>query len=572
MHEIRRLGALAQPPGGPMAVSILMASLAVAFGVALMTSAGYLISRAAEQPPILSLTIVIVAVRFFGLARPLARYCERLVSHDAALRALATIRSRFYERIEPLAPAQLREYRSGELLARMVGDVDALQSLYVRGLGPPIVALVVGAASVTAAAVVLPAAGAILAVGLLLAGLVVPLAGSALSRAASRRQAGVRGRLTAELVEVLRGAPELVAYGREEETLRRVRAADRELARLSRRDALAAGLADALSIMVVGATVAGVLAAAVAAHETAALDRVLVATLALLALASFDAVAPLPVAARELFGSLAAGGRVLDLTDRQVEIRDPAVPAHAPSGSDAITLEGVTARYAPGEDPALSGFDLRLEPGRRVALVGPSGAGKTTVVNLLLRFLDPTEGRVTIAGRDAREYRQEDIRALFALAGQDAHVFNSTIRANLAIGRPGADDEELWEVLRRARLADWAVSLTDGLDTLVGEEGSQLSGGQRQRLTLARALLSRAPVLVLDEPTAHLDPETAQALMDDVFTEAGERTILLITHRPEGLEHMDEVVTLTSHSGGPGSCASCTTEKTSSTAPNATNP
>jgi thiol reductant ABC exporter CydC subunit len=572
MHEIRRLGALAQPPGGPMAVSILMASLAVAFGVALMTSAGYLISRAAEQPPILSLTIVIVAVRFFGLARPLARYCERLVSHDAALRALATIRSRFYERIEPLAPAQLREYRSGELLARMVGDVDALQSLYVRGLGPPIVALVVGAASVAAAAVVLPAAGAILAVGLLLAGLVVPLAGSALSRAASRRQAGVRGRLTAELVEVLRGAPELVAYGREEETLRRVRGADRELARLSRRDALAAGLAEALSILVVGATVAGVLAVAVAAHETAALDRVLVATLALLALASFDAVAPLPVAARELFGSLAAGGRVLDLTDRQVEIRDPAVPAPAPSGSDVITLEGVTARYAAGEDPALSGFDLRLEPGRRIALVGSSGAGKSTVVNLLLRFLDPEVGRVRIAGRDAREYRQEDIRALFALAGQDAHVFNSTIRANLAIGRPGADDEELWEVLRRTRLADWAVSLTDGLDTLVGEEGTQLSGGQRQRLTLARALLSEAPVLILDEPTAHLDPETAQGLMDDVFTEAGERTVLLITHRPEGLEHVDEVVTLTSHSGGPGSCASCTTEKTSSTAPTATNP
>ena len=265
-----------------------------------MTSAGYLISRAAEQPPILSLTVVIVAVRFFGLARPLARYCERLVSHDAALRALATIRSRFYERIEPLAPAQLREYRSGELLARMVGDVDSLQSLYVRGLGPPIVALVVGAASVAAAAAVLPAAGAILAVGLLLAGVVVPLVGSAVSRAASRRQAGVRGQLTAELVEVLRGAPELVAYGREEETLRRVRAADRELARLARRDALAAGLADALSILVVGATVAGVLAVAVAAHETAALDRVLVATLALLALASFDAVAPLPVAASEL--------------------------------------------------------------------------------------------------------------------------------------------------------------------------------------------------------------------------------------------------------------------------------
>jgi thiol reductant ABC exporter CydC subunit len=555
-----------------MAVSILAGSLAVGFGVALMTSAGYLISRAAEQPPILSLTIVIVAVRFFGLARPLARYCERLVSHDAALRALARIRSRFYERIEPLAPAQLREYRSGELLARMVGDVDALQSLYVRGLGPPVVALLVGAASVGVAAAILPAAGAILAVGLLLAGLVVPLVGSAVSRAASRRQAGVRGQLTAELVEVLRGAPELVAYGREEETLRRVRAADRELARLARRDALAAGLAEALSILVVGGTVAGVLAVAVAAHESAALDRVLVATLAFLALASFDAVAPLPVAARELFGSLAAGRRVLDLTDRQAVIRDPAVPAHAPSRSDVVALERVTARYEAGEEPALSGFELRLDPGRRIALVGPSGAGKTTVVNLLLRFLDPADGRVTVGGRDVREYRQEDIRALFALAGQDAHVFNSTIRANLAVAAPDASDDELWAALRRAQLEEWARSLALGLDTLVGEEGTQLSGGQRQRLTLARALLSVAPVLILDEPTAHLDPETAQALMDDVFEAAEERTVLLITHRPEGLEHVDEVVTLPSHPGGPGSCASCTTEKTSSTAPTATNP
>jgi ATP-binding cassette, subfamily C, bacterial CydC len=567
MQTLGRLAAIARPPAAPMAATVVLGALAVGFGVALMTTAGYLISRAAEQPPILALTVTIVAVRFFGLARPLARYLERLVSHDAGLRALGRIRSRFYERIEPLAPAQLHEYRSGELLGRMVGDVDALQSLYVRGLGPPLVALVVGGVAVGVTAAALPAAALILAAGLLVGGVLVPLVAAGVSRAAGRRQAAARGELTADLVELLRGAPELVAYGREADALERVRGSDRELARLARRDALAAGLAEALSILVTGLTVAGVLAVAVAADG---LDRVLVATLALLALASFDAVSPLAAAARELSETLAAGRRVLELTDREPTILDPDAPLAAPTRPPAVALKGVTARYPAAEEPALSGVNLRLVPGARIALVGPSGAGKTTVTNLLLRFLDPEEGRVTLAGRDLRDYRQEDVRATFALAGQDAHVFNSTIRANLQIGRPEATDDELWDVLGRAQLRDWVSSLPEGLETLVGEEGTQLSGGQRQRLTLARALLSDAPVLLLDEPTAHLDPDTAGALVRDVLAAANGRSVLLITHRTEGLELVDEIVQL--YPGGPGSCESWTTERTSNTVPSVINP
>ena len=540
---LQRLVALAGVPAGRVAFSVLLGALAVAFGVALMTTAGYLISRAAEQPPILSLTVTIVAVRFFGLARPLARYLERLASHDLALRSLARIRSRFYERIEPLAPAQLEGYRRGDLLTRMVGDVDALQGFYLRGLGPPLVALLTGAACVGVAAVFLPAAGAILAAGLVVGGVGVPLIAWALGRASGRRQAAARGELTAELVELLRGAPELLAYGREEEMLARVQRADAELVRLGRRDALVAGLADALSILVAGVTAAGVLAVAVAAHDVGTLDRVLVATLALLALASFEAVAPLPAAARELTAILAAGGRVVELTDRDPAVRDPEAPHARPQASASIALESVTAAYA-DEEPVLRSVDLRLDPGRRVALVGPSGGGKTTVTSLLLRFLDPAEGRVTIAGRDAGEYRQEDVRRMFALAGQEAHLFNSTIRENLRLARPEASDTELHEALRRARLGEWVASLPDGLDTFVGEEGTAVSGGQRQRLVLARALLAQAPVLVLDEPTAHLDPATAGSLMNDVLDAAAGKTVLLITHRPEGLERMDEVVTL----------------------------
>ncbi|HET9939008.1 MAG TPA: thiol reductant ABC exporter subunit CydC, partial [Gaiella sp.] len=350
--------------------------------------------------------------------------------------------------------------------------------------------------------------------------------------------------LTAELVELLRGAPELAAYGREDERLARIRGLDRELARLGRRDALLSGLGDALIVLVAGLTVVGVLAVAVSAHDADALDRVLVGTLALLALSSFDAVLPLPGAGRELAHCLASGARVLELTGGEPLVRDPGEPLPAPPRPAAVALEGVTARYAPDEPPAVRGLDLRLEPGRRVALVGPSGAGKTTVTNLLFRFLDPEEGRVTLDGRDLRDYRQQDVRRTFALAGQEAHVFDSSIRENLRLARPAASDAELEDAVRRAQLSGWVAALPDGLDTFVGEEGSRLSGGQRQRLVLARALLADAPVLVLDEPTAHLDPQTAMSLMDDVLDAASDRTVLLITHRAEGLDRMDEVVRL----------------------------
>ncbi len=547
-----RVVGLARPPRARLALSVLLGATAVVFGIGLMASAGYLIARAAERPAILSLTTAIVAVRFFGLARPIARYLERLASHDVAFRLLARIRVRFYERIEPLAPAGLEEYRRGDLVSRMVGDVDAIQSLYLRGLGPPVVAVVASAVAIGVAAAILPAAALALTAGLMLGGVGVPAVAGFLGRASGRGRTVAQGHIAADLVEFLRGAPELVVYGREEQTLRRFREADSTLARLARRDALAAGVADALGILVLGATTVAVLAVAVWAHASGDLDRVFVAVLVLLALASFEAVAPLPLAARELSATLAAGRRVLELTDREPVVQDPQVPLPGPPSAPSIALDGVSARYSPGEPLALDGFSLSLEPGQKIALVGPSGAGKTTVVNLLLRFLDPASGRITLGGRDLREYRQEDVRRAIAVAGQDAYLFSTSIRENVRLARPNATDAEIDDALRRARVDDWVASLPDGADTLVGEEGTQLSGGQRQRVALARALLSEAPVLVLDEPTAHLDPETAEELVSDVLSAADGRSVLLITHRPEGLDLVDDIVVLGGVAGSPG--------------------
>jgi ATP-binding cassette subfamily C protein CydC len=543
---VRALAALLRlgsPPKARVALSVALGSLTVLAGVGLMSLAGYLISRSAEHPPVLSLTVAIVAVRAFGIGRPVARYFERLESHDLAFRVLARIRVAFYRRLEPLVPAQTEAYRHGDLLARMVGDVDAMQNLFLRGISPPLVALASGAASVGLTAVFLPTAAVVLAAGLALGGIVVPLLAWLAGRRTGARQARVRAELTAELVELLRGGPELVVFGADRAALARVRTLDAELVRLARRDALAGGLVEGLATLAVGLTVVGVLTVSVRASAAGALDRVLIAALTLGAMATFEAVAPLPAAAQGLRATVEAGRRLLAIAGRRPAVADPERPAGPPPDATAA-LQQVSFDYADGEAWGLRDLDLRIAPGRRVALVGHSGAGKSTVAALLVRFLDPDGGRVTLGGEDLRGLRQRDVRSLVALDRQDAYLFSTTIRENIRLARPDVDEAAIAQALRRARLWDWVSSLPDGLDTFVGEEGALVSGGERRRMALARALLAGAPVLVLDEPTAHLDPPTARALVADVLAAADGRSVLLITHRPEGLAEVDEVVTL----------------------------
>ncbi len=490
MRTLVALLRLGRAPLARVALSVALGSLTVLAGVGLMALAGYLISRSAEHPPVLSLTVAIVAVRAFGIGRPVARYFERLESHDLAFRVLARIRVTFFRRLEPLVPAQAEAYRHGDLLARMVGDVDAMQNLFLRGVSPPLVAVVTGAVSVGITAALLPSAALVLAAG-----------------------------------------------------LARVRGLDAELVRLARRDALAGGLVEGLGTLVLGLTVVGVVAVCVMATAAGVLDRVLIAALALGAMAAFEAVAPLPAAALGLQATLEAGRRLLAVAGRQASVVDADQPAAAPEVATA-ELRRVSFDYADGEAWGLRDVDLRIVRGRRIALVGHSGAGKSTVAALLVRFLDPDAGVVTLGGTDLRALRQHDVRSLVSLDRQDAYLFSTTIRENVRLARPEADDAAIEQALRRARLWDWVASLPDGWDTLVGEEGALVSGGERRRIALARTFLAGAPVLVLDEPTAHLDPPTARALVADVMAATDGRSVLLITHRLEGLDAVDETVRL----------------------------
>jgi ATP-binding cassette subfamily C protein CydC len=434
--------------------------------------------------------------------------------------------------------------RTGDLLSRFVADVDELQNLWLRAAGPMAVALLAGTLAVGIAAVALPDAALVLAASLLAAGVALPAAGLLAGRSGSRREAPARARLTAELVEALACAPELAAYGAAGAAAERVDACDSALHRHRRRTALVSACAEGAVTALAGLAVVAVLLVSVPAVSGGTLSGVLLGMLALLALAAFEAVRPLPAAAAHLGGTAQAARRVLDLTDRTPPVADPESPLAA-AGLGHMRLRRVRARYAEGPW-VLDGVDLELRPGRAVALIGPSGAGKTTLANLLVRFRDPDEGVVELDGHDLRLYAQADVRRVVGLAGQEAHLFPTSIRENLRIARPGATDAELHDALGRAHSDGWVSGLPDGLDTRLGEGGTGVSGGQRQRLALARALLADVRLLVLDEPAAHLDAGAAAALTHELLQTARAEGVgvLLITHRRAGLDLADEVVEL----------------------------
>ncbi|MEU3988146.1 thiol reductant ABC exporter subunit CydD [Streptomyces platensis] len=546
---LTRLRRLARAHRARFALALLLGSLALGSAVGLMATSGWLISRAAQQPPVLYLMVAVTATRAFGIGRAVFRYAERLVAHDTVFRMLADVRVAVFQRLERLAPAGLRERSRGDLLSRLVADVDAVQDYFLRWLLPVGAAVLVGAGAVGFTGWLLPEAGAILAGGLLLTGVAVPVLSGALARRAERRLAPARGRLATRVVDVLTGTAELTVAGALGARTESVRRADRELTRIASRSATVAGTGAGLSALLCGLTVAASAVAGVQAVHAGRLTGVALAVVVLTPLAAFEAVAGLPLAVQYRRRTRHAAERVFEVLDAPEPVSEPVTPAAAPVTPFPLAVRELTARH-PGQDrPALDGIGFTLTAGHRLAVVGASGSGKTTLAQVLLRFLDEESGSYTLGGTAAREMAGDAVRRLVGLCAQDAHLFDSSLRENLRLARPegrgAADaDQDLWDALGRARLADWVRGLPAGLDTMIGERGARLSGGQRQRLALARALLADFPVLVLDEPAEHLDLATADALTADLLTATEGRTTVLITHRLTGLDAVDEVLVL----------------------------
>jgi ATP-binding cassette subfamily C protein CydC len=532
---------LARPYLGRLVGAGLLAAATEFAGLALMATATWLLMSAANQPPLDRLTVAIVAVRALAISRGVFRYTERLAGHDAVLRIVTDVRARVFAALA--ARRDAARQRTGDALSRLVSDVEAVQDLLLRVLVPGAAAAGVGVLAVALVGIVsLPAAG-VLALVLLVAGVALPLVATALTRRAADEVAPLRGALATDAVDLTHGAADLAAFGATRHALDAAAGRARRLARLERRLAATGFAVDAAGVLIAGATAGAVVVTAL----RGGVDGVLVGVLAVGSLTAVEAALALVGAARQRTQLRAGLTRVAALltTPGHADDADEAPARVTVDAPHDVRFDEVTVRYRDDAAPALDRLTLALPAGRRVAVVGPSGAGKSTLAAVLTGTVRPEAGRVTLDGTDLPAYPAAELpRAVGGLLAE-AYVFHATVRENLLLGRPTADETELADATRAAGLLDWVRAQPAGWETVVGEEGGQLSGGQRQRLALARALLAAPGVLVLDEPTEGLDPAAADAVLASALaaTPTG-HSVLLISHRLRGLDDFDEVVVL----------------------------
>ncbi len=532
-----------------MILGSLCGLLAVVSAIGLLALSGWFISAAAYA----GLTVATaqlfnffhpgIGVRLFAIGRTLARYAERIVSHDATFRLLQSLRSWFYSHLEPLAPSRLMMFRSGDVLNRIVADIDALDNLYLRVLSPSTVALITSLLVMAFLWIFDPLIALSTGFYLTVAGLGVSAAALKLGEPCGQEMTRRTAELRVRIIDTLQGLAELLVFDDCHRHLSVVANSSRALLKSQLRMTHIRGLSLALITLISGLAI---LTALYLAVDLVMLDHLNGANLALITLAilaSFEAVLPLPAAYQYLGRTREAGRRLLQIVDMKplVTYPDTSVTLGAQPG---VSLENISFRYSENAPWALEDVNLQIPGGSKTAVIGETGSGKSTLVHLLVRFWNPVCGRIRLADEDIRNFSQADLRRSISVVSQQPHMFNATVRENLQIARTEAGDDDLWAALESARLKEFVESLPQGLDTWVGEGAKLLSGGQARRLSFARAVLHDAPIWVLDEPTEGLDTLTEKKLMQTVARKTRDRTLLLITHRLVDLDWMDHIVML----------------------------
>jgi ATP-binding cassette subfamily C protein CydC len=532
-----------------MILGSLCGLLAVVSAVGLLALSGWFISAAAFA----GLTVASaqlfnffhpgIGIRLFAIGRTLARYAERIVSHDATFRILQSLRSWFYIHLEPLAPSRLMMFRSGDILNRIVADIDALDNLYLRVLSPSTVALITSLLLVVFLWIFDPFIALSTGLYLAVAGLGVSAVALKLGEPCGQQITHRTAELRVRIIDTLQGLAELLVFDDYQRHLEAVAHSSRALLKSQLRMSHIRGLSLALITLISGLAVLTALYLAVELVMLDVLNGANLALITLAILASFEAVLPLPAAYQYLGRTREAGRRLLEIVDMQPQITypDTAVTLCAQPG---VTLENISFRYSENAAWALKDVNLQISGGGRFAVIGETGSGKSTLVHLLVRFWNPVSGHIRLADEDIRNLSEAQLRRSISVVSQQPHMFNATLRENLQIARPAAGDDVLWAALKSARLKAFVKSLPQGLDTLVGEAAKLLSGGQARRIALARAMLHDAPLWVLDEPTEGLDTITEKKLMQTVERKTRGRTLLLITHRLVDLDWMDHIVML----------------------------
>ena len=524
------------------AVACMFGSITVYANVGLLAASAWLISAAALHPPLAELSVAIVGVRFFGLARAICRYGERYVSHEVTFRLLAEIRVWLYSKVEPKAPGGLGRFATGDIFSRLVADVETLKFFYLRAVFPLVIAIVVVVALVALLAwlapwLVWPVLGMVL-----LTGCIVPVCIHWLGYRAGQTVVAARASFNEVLADSINGLTELAALGQDKVQAAKVAMAAASL-RLHQKKANAITvLAEAIGVLGMNLTVLIIIMLAAPLITTGQLPGVYLAVVALAVQASFEAVLPLPAVVYYLQESTAAVKRLQDITcPQEGGITGVSI---APVGPLTLAADKLSFSYQFGQTPVLSDISFSLPPGKRLAVVGASGAGKSTLAGLVLRFWDCQQGALLLNGSDIRQYDPEVVRQGVSVVSQDTYLFDASIRDNILLAKPQATPDELAVAIKAAMLSDFITRLPHGLDTRTGQNGLALSGGERQRIALARALLKDAPIWLLDEPTAGLDAEAEQVVMNHILQAAGQQSVFLITHRLTGLEVMDEIIVL----------------------------